>query len=54
MNDPWTWTTERGLTVGEKGGLGGEGQKGKNWDNCDRINNKKIKVEKKKHPVSSP
>ena len=24
-----TWTTERGLTVGEKGGLGGGGQKGR-------------------------
>ena len=29
MNDPWTWTRERGLTVGKKGGLGRGGQKGK-------------------------
>ena len=43
MNDSWTWTTERGVTVGERGGLGGGGQKGKNWDNCNRINNKKLK-----------
>ena len=24
------WPTERGLTMGERGGLGGGGQKGKN------------------------
>ena len=28
MND--SWTTESGLTMGKKGGLGGGGQKGKN------------------------
>ena len=36
---------ERGLTVGEVGGLGGGEQKGKkekrNRDDCNRINNKK-------------
>ena len=37
MNDPWTWTTEWRLTVGEGGGLGGRGQRGKNWDNCNKI-----------------
>ena len=37
MNDVWTWTTER-LTVGYRGGLDGGGQKGKKWDNFDRIN----------------
>ena len=42
MNDPGTWTMERGLTVGWRGGVGGGGQKGKNWDNCKRINNTKI------------
>ena len=26
MNDPWTWTTVWGLTVGLGGGLGGGGQ----------------------------
>ena len=41
MNDSWTWTMERGLTVGERGKLGGGGQKEKNWVNCNRINNKK-------------
>ena len=44
MNDSWTWTRERGLTVGERGGLGGRGAKWKkkkerNWDNCNRIDN---------------
>ena len=29
------------VIVGQRGGLGGEGQKGKNWDNCNRINNTK-------------
>ena len=37
MNDPWTWTTVWGLTVGVGAGLGGGGQRGKNWDNCNRI-----------------
>ena len=32
MNDPWTWTTERRLTMGERGGLDGRGQKGKNLE----------------------
>ena len=36
MNDSWTWTTERKLTVGERDGLGGVGQKGKNQDNYNR------------------
>ena len=29
MNDSWTWTMERGLTVDKRGGLGGGGQKRK-------------------------
>ena len=33
MNDSWTWTMKWGLTVGERGGLGGGGKKGKKWDN---------------------
>ena len=37
MNDPWTWTTVWGLTTGAGGGLGGGGQRGKNWGNCNRI-----------------
>ena len=37
MSDPWTWTMVRGLTVGVGDGLGGGGQKGKNWDNCNGI-----------------
>ena len=34
---------ERGLTVGKRGGLGSKEQKRKkrNWDNCNRINNKR-------------
>ena len=41
MNDAWTWTIERGLTVGERGGLDEGEQKEKNWDKCNKINNKK-------------
>ena len=49
INDSWIWTTERGLTVGEMVGLGGRRQKGKkrNWDNRNRINNKKFIKSKK-------
>ena len=45
MNDSWTWTMERGLTVEERVGLGGGRGKGKNWDNCNRKSNKK-RIEK--------
>ena len=38
MKDPWTWTTVWGLTIEVGGGLGGEGQRGKHWDNCNSIN----------------
>ena len=38
MNDPWTWTMVWELTVGAGDGLGGGGQRGKIWDNCNRIN----------------
>ena len=37
MNDPWTWTTTWGWTVGAGVGWDGGGQRGKNWDNCNRI-----------------
>ena len=37
MNDPRTWTTVWELTLGVRGGIGGGGQKGKYWDNCNRI-----------------
>ena len=43
MNDPWTWTTVWGLTVGAGGGMGRGGQKGKKWDNCYRITIKNLK-----------
>ena len=52
MNDSWTWTTEKGLTMGEKGGLGGVGEKEKKLGHCNRMNNKKNKVEKKKNSSS--
>ena len=42
MNDPWTWTTVWELTVGMGGGMGGGGQRRKNWDNCNRITIKMI------------
>ena len=31
----YEWTTVKGLTVG--GAVGGGGQRGKYWDNCNRI-----------------
>ena len=37
MNDPRTWTTVWGLTVGTGTGQGGGEQRAKNWDNCNRI-----------------
>ena len=39
MNDQWTWTrtTVWGWTVGVAGGLSGGGQRGKYWDDCNRI-----------------
>ena len=40
MNNPQTWTTVWELTVG--GGMGRGGQRGKNWDNCNSINNKML------------
>ena len=45
MNDPQTWTTVWELTVEAGGGMGRGGQRGKNWDNCNRIaiNNDLIK-----------
>ena len=33
INDPWTWTTGWGMTVGARGGGGATGE---NWDNCNR------------------
>ena len=41
MSDPWTWT------VGAGGGLGRGGQRGKNWDNCNRIRMKYLKNKQK-------
>ena len=32
MNDPWTWTTVWGWTVGAEDGLGRGGQRGEIWD----------------------
>ena len=37
VNDPRTRTTVWGLTVGAGGGMGRGGQRGTNWDNCNRI-----------------
>ena len=42
MNDAWTWTTERGLTVGERGvGWVEGGKREKKLDNSNRIKYKK-------------
>ena len=38
MNDPWMWTA-----VGVEDGMGGQGKKGKNYDNRNRIRTKVIK-----------
>ena len=43
MNDPWTWTTGWGLTVGVQGGLGREEERGKYWGSCNRNSNKIFK-----------
>ena len=48
MNDPWIWKMERGLTEGGRGGLSVGGQIGKNWDNWNRIYNKKERLCKEK------
>ena len=37
MNDPWTWTTVWELTMRARGGMNRGGQRGKHWDNCNRI-----------------
>ena len=52
MNDQWAWTMEWGLTEGVKGGLSGGGQRGKYWDSCKIINNKRPS-NKKKRPFYS-
>ena len=43
MNDPWTWTTMWGQTMGVEDRMGGRGQRGKNWDNCNRTTIKYLK-----------
>ena len=42
MNDPWTWTTVWGLATGTGDGMGGGRQRGKIWDNSNRITIKMI------------
>ena len=42
MNDPQTWTTGWGLTLGIGGGMGRGGQRGKNWDDCNSTTIKMI------------
>ena len=42
MNDPQTWTTVWELTAGAGAGMGGGGQRGENWDNCNRMTIKMI------------
>ena len=44
MNDTWTWTTERGLTVDRRSGLGGGGKREKKLGHCNKINNKNKEV----------
>ena len=36
IKDPWTYNGV-GINCGSRGGLGGGGQRGKNWDNSNRI-----------------
>ena len=54
MKDPWTWTTVWGLTMGVRVGLGGRGQKEKNWDDCNSINNKMFSKKIWSYPVNRP
>ena len=42
MNDPQTGTTVWGWTVGAGGGMGRGGQRGKSWDNCNRVTIKNL------------
>ena len=37
MNFRMDFLTMWELTVGAGGGLGGGGQRGENWDNCNRV-----------------
>ena len=55
MNDPQTWTTVWGWTMGVEavGGLDRGGQRGKNWVNCNRINKNKKREEKGIPPAGS-
>ena len=39
MKDPWIWTMVWGLTMEVGDRLGGGGQREKNWDNRNSINN---------------
>ena len=48
MKNPWTWIMVRGLTMEVGGGLGGRGRMGKEWDNCNSINDK-MKIIKQIH-----
>ena len=52
-NDPWTWPTVWGLTVGAEGGLGGGRQREKNWDNCNSVNKSKKKKKRMKKSLIS-
>ena len=44
MNFRMDFLTMWELTVGAGGGLGGGGQRGENWDNCNRVT-----IKNKKH-----
>ena len=50
MSDSWTWTRERGERLWERGvGWVEAGKREKNWDNCNRIKNKKVEIIKNKY-----
>ena len=53
MHDPWTWTSVWGSTVGAGDGLDGGGQKGKNWDNYNRVTIKKKRRRKIKQETNN-
>ena len=44
----WTGTLVWGLPEGVGGGLGGGGQRGKKWDDYNRISNKIFKLKKER------
>ena len=54
IDDPGTCTMVWELTVGAGGELGRERQRGKNWDNCNRIHKNNTIKNENSSPASQP